>query len=153
MANVDDIMLQEGMQFNTLQDDILYMVLAGSAFAKELNGEIRKRRFVTDTKPATKESCTISSLSIPAGSVQLGTSHVNIIVPDKTDCTAQSVARTFDVNTERIKQLAGLAYEVLREHYCENGWSYTCAEQDVIAEPQMQAHRLWFKISFNFHNI
>ncbi len=153
MANVDKVMLQEGMQFNTLQDDILYMVIAGSELAKELKGDVRKSRFSPENTPATRESCTISSLSILAGSVQFGTSHVNIIVPDKTDCTAKGHAPAFDVDSTRIKLLAGLAKKVLEKHYCENGWSYILAEQDVIAEPQMRAHRLWFKISFNFHNI
>lgn len=152
MANVDNIQMRDSMQFNTLQDDILYMVLANSDFAKELDGEIRKRKHVTDVSPVTKESCTISSLPLLAGTVQLGTSHVNVIVPDITDCTAESVAPTFSADTERIKHLAELAAQVLEKHYCENGWSYTLAEQDVIAEPSMQAHRLWLKISFNFHN-
>lgn len=145
--------MRAGMQFNTLQDDILYVVLNGSELAKELNGVVRKGVKPTDVAPTTKECCLISSLSLPAGSVQLGTSHVNIIVPDKTDCTAEGVAPTFSVDSERIKLLAGLACDVLEKHYCGKGWSYTLAEQDVIAEPSMQAHRLWLKISFNFHNI
>lgn len=153
MPNVDNIVtMREGMQFNTLQDDILYVQLANSELAQEITGVVRKRTKMTDTAPATREDCYITSLSLPAGSVQLGTSHVNIVVPDKTDCTLAGVAQTFSANTERIKQLAELAYAVLEKHYCENGWAYTCEEQDVIAEPNMQAHRLWFKIRFNFHN-
>ncbi len=153
MPNVDEIVnMREGMQFNTLQDDILYVQLANSELAQELTGEVRKRTKMTDNAPATREDCYITSLSLPAGSVQLGTSHVNIIVPDKTDCTLAGVAQTFSANTGRIKQLAELAWAVLEKHYCENGWAYTCEEQDVIAEPNMQAHRLWFKIRFNFHN-
>ena len=153
MANVDNIVnMREGMQFNTLQDDILYVQLAQSELAKEITGVVRKRTRMTDTAPATREDCYITSLSLPAGSVQLGTSHVNIIVPDKTDCTLAGVAQTFSANTQRIKQLAELAYKVLEKHYCGFGWAYTCEEQDVIAEPAMQAHRLWFKIRFNFHN-
>lgn len=153
MANVDNIGMREEMQFNTLQDDILYVQLANSELAKEITGVVRKRTKMTDTAPATREDCYITSLSLPAGSVQLGTSHVNIIVPDKTDCTLAGVAQTFSANTERIKQLAELAYKVLGKHYCENGWCYTCEEQDVIAEADMQAHRLWFKVRFNFHNV
>jgi hypothetical protein len=153
MANVDNIGMREEMQFNTLQDDILYVQLANSELAKEITGVVRKRTKMTDTAPATREDCYITSLSLPAGSVQLGTSHVNIIVPDKTDCTLAGVAQTFSANTERIKQLAELAYKVLRKHYCGNGWCYTCEEQDVIAETDMQAHRLWFKIRFTFHNV
>ena len=153
MANVDNIVnMREGMQFNTLQDDILYVQLAQSELAKEITGVVRKRTKMTDTAPVTREDCYITSLSLPAGSVQLGTSHVNIIVPDKTDCTLAGVAQTFSANTQRIKQLAELEYKGLEKHYCGFGWAYTCEEQDVIAEPAMQAHRLWFKTRFNFHN-
>ena len=138
MANVDNIVnMREGMQFNTLQDDILYVQLAQSELAKEITGVVRKRTKMTDTAPVTREDCYITSLSLPAGSVQLGTSHVNIIVPDKTDCTLASVAQTFSANTQRIKQLAELAYNVLQKHYCGFGWAYTYEEQDVIAEPAM----------------
>ena len=133
-------------------DNIVNVQLAQSELAKEITGVVRKRTKMTDTAPATREDCYITSLSLPAGSVQLGTSHVNIIVPDKTDCTLAGVAQTFSANTQRIKQLAELAYKVLEKHYCDFGWAYTCEEQDVIAEPAMQAHRLWFKIRFNFHN-
>lgn len=86
MANVDDIPMQEGMQFNTLQDDILYMVLTQSELAKELTGTIRKSQKPQRNQPPTVEDCIISSLSIEAGSVQFGTSNVNIYVPDIHAC-------------------------------------------------------------------
>ena len=151
-TNVDNIMLNNDMQFNTTQSDILYMVLSNSQLASSITGEVRKANRVTYAAPVRKEDCIISSLSIEAGSVQLGTSHVNIIVPDKTDCTAQGNGTTYSEDGKRIKLLAGLAYDVLQKHYCENGWSFTCVEQDVIAEPTWQAHRIWFKIRFIFHN-
>ena len=106
MPNVDEIVnMREGMQFNTLQDDILFVQLANSELAQELTGEVRKRTKMTDNAPATREDCYITSLSLPAGSVQLGTSHVNIIVPDKTDCTLAGVAQTFSANTGRPFEL------------------------------------------------
>lgn len=149
---LDEMMLRKGMQFNTLQDDILYKVLVGSELAQELTGCIRKGIKPTDVAPVTREDCTISSLALPAGSVQLGTSHVNIIIPDLTDCTAPG-AQTLSADTARIKLLAELAYKCLEKHYCENGWAFTWEQQDVIAEPELHAHRLWIKIRFNFHNV
>lgn len=108
MANVDDIPMQEGMQFNTLQDDILYMVLNQSELAKELTGTIRKSQKPQRNQPPTVEDCIISSLSIEAGSVQFGTSNVNIYVPDIHACTTHpSEPADTEAATERIKQLAG----------------------------------------------
>jgi hypothetical protein len=85
--------------------------------------------------------------------VQLGTSNVNIYVPDTTTNTnhANEPADT-EANTARIKQLAGLAYAALRKHYCENGWAFECVAQDVIEEAALHCHRIWLKIRFNFHN-
>ena len=40
--DVKDIQLQSGMQFNTIQDDILYVVLSDSDLAKELTGIIKR---------------------------------------------------------------------------------------------------------------
>ena len=111
--NVDKIVLRKGMQFNTVQDDILYVVLNNSKLAKELTGVIKKSQKPVRTQPPKVEDCTISSLSIESGTVQLGTSNVNIYVPDKIDCVTQSDASNTDADTQRIKQLAGLAYEVL----------------------------------------
>ena len=41
---VEEIPLQEDMQFNTLQDDILYVVLTQSELAKQLTGSITKSK-------------------------------------------------------------------------------------------------------------
>jgi hypothetical protein len=84
--------------------------------------------------------------------VQIGTSNVNIYVPDLPDSTTAPDATNYDANTGRIKQLAGLAYKVLEKHYCDNGWVFECVMQDVIAEPDIKCHRIWFKIRFIFHN-
>lgn len=153
MANIDELPMQEDMQFNTLQDDILYIVLTQSELAKKLTGVIRKSQKPLRSQPPKVEDCIISSLSIESGSVQLGTSNVNIYVPDTTTNTnhANEPADT-EANTARIKQLAGLAYAALRKHYCENGWAFECVAQDVIEEAALHCHRIWLKIRFNFHN-
>ena len=58
MANVDNIVnMREGMQFNTLQDDILYVQLAQSELAKEITGVVRKRTKMTDTAPLQSTAC------------------------------------------------------------------------------------------------
>ena len=153
MANVDDIPMQEGMQFNTLQDDILYVVLTQSELAKQLTGSIRKSQKPRRNQPPKVEDCIISSLSIESGSVQFGTSNVNIYVPDIPACTPHpNEPADTEADTERIKQLAGLAYAALKSHYCENGWSFECVAQDVIEEAALHCHRIWLKVRFNFHN-
>lgn len=153
MANVDEIPMQEDMQFNTLQDDILYMVLTNSKLANELTGAIRKSQKPLRNQPPKVEDCIISSLSIEAGSVQFGTSNVNIYVPDIPACTTHpSEPADTEAATARIKQLAGLAYAALKSHYCENGWSFECVAQDVIEEAALHCHRIWLKVRFNFHN-
>ena len=151
---VDDILLRDGAQLNHVQDDILFVALANSKLKDELNGEIRKCSFVTDTTPVTHESCTISSLPLPIGSVQLGTSHVNLIIPDIPDTTMETEGKavTYSRNDYRVKYITELALEALKDHYSGNGWSFTLDMQDTIAEPQMQAHRIWLKFTFVFHN-
>lgn len=150
---VEDIMLREGVQLNHVQDDILYVALSNSKLKDELKGEIRKCSFVTDTTPATHESCTISSLPLPTGTVQLGTSHVNIIIPDIPDTTMEEGnAVTHSRDDYRVKYITELALDALKDHYSGNGWSFTLDMQDTIAEPQMQAHRIWLKFNFVFHN-
>ncbi len=152
-TKVEDIPLQEDMQFNTLQDDILYVVLTQSELAKELTGSIRKSQKPQRNQPPTVEDCVISSLSIESGSVQFGTSNVNIYVPDIHACTTHaSEPADTEAASERIKQLAGLAYAALKKCYCENGWSFECVAQDVIEEAALNCHRIWLKIRFNFHN-
>lgn len=153
MARVEDIPMQEDMQFNTLQDDILYVVLTSSELAKQLTGTIRKCQKPQRNQPPTVEDCIISSLSIESGSVQFGTSNVNIYVPDiPTSSTTSNEPANTEAATARIKQLAGLAYSALKRCYCENGWSFECVAQDVIEEAALHCHRIWLKIRFNFHN-
>lgn len=142
------------MQFNTLQNDIIYVVLAQSELAQELTGGIRKSQKPQRTQPPTVEDCVISSLSIEGGSVQFGTTNVNIYVPDKPDTTTSNASEPaqWEVNTDRIKQLAGLARKVLTKHYSNNGWAFELVAQDVLEEAALHCHRLWLKIRFNFHN-
>ena len=140
--NVDKIVLRKRMQFNTVQDDILYMVLNNSKLAKELTGVIKKSQKPVRKQPPTVEDCTISSLSIESGTVQLGTSNVNIYVPDKIDSVTQSDASNTDADTQRIKQLAGLAYEALGKYYSNNWGSFECVAQDVIEEAALHCHRI-----------
>jgi len=149
--NVEDIELQEGMQFNTVQDDILYVLLANSELANELTGVVKKGKRPTRKQNAKVEDCTIQSLDIPDGSVQLGTSNVNIYVPDILDETVPDVT-DYDEDTGRIKHLAGLAFKVLEKHYCEKGWGFRTVMQGVFDEPSIQSHRIWFKVRFFFHN-
>lgn len=151
-VNTIQLRADSDLQFNTLQDDILYAVLNGSVLAQELKGYIRKTSSPQLTAPPECEACLISSLSNEAGSAQLGTSNVNIYVPDITDCTAQGVPAV-SADTSRLKHLAELAYSVLKQHYCENGWCFTCVAQDVLEERQLQCHRVWLKLRFVFHNV
>ncbi|MCM1022204.1 MAG: hypothetical protein NC403_08380 [Muribaculaceae bacterium] len=153
--DVNDIKLRPNtdLQFNTLQDDIVYVVLSGSKLAQELQGCIYKTSNPVLTMPPTSEVCYISSLSNEADSAQLGTTNVNIYVPDITDCTKQAGVPAISANTSRLKHLAELAYEALKQHYCENGWCFTCIAQDVLEERQLQCHRLWLKLRFVFHNV
>lgn len=152
---LDDIQLQPDtdLQFNTLQDDIVYVALVNSVLAQQLKGYIRKTSSPVLDVPPTCEVCSISSLSNEAGSAQLGTTNVNIYVPDITDCTGQAGVPAVSADTDRLKYLAALAYSVLKKHYCENGWSFTCVAQDVLEEKQLQCHRVWLKLRFVFHNV
>lgn len=152
---VDDIKLRpdSDLQFNTLQDDIVFVALNGSQLAQELKGYIRKTSSPVLTAPPSCEVCTISSLSNEAASAQLGTTNVNIYVPDITDNTGQKGVPAVSADTSRLKHLAELAYMVLKQHYCENGWCFTCVAQDILAEPQLECHRVWLKLRFVFHNV
>lgn len=157
-VNVDDIKLRpdSDLQFNTLQDDIVYVVLHGSELEQELTqqgGYIRKTSSPVLASPPTCEVCTISSLSNEADSAQLGTTNVNIYVPDITDCTGQAGVPAVSANTSRLKHLAELAYGLLKKHYCENGWGFTCVAQGVLEERQLKCHRVWLKLRFVFHNV
>ena len=153
--NVDDIKLRpdSDLQFNTLQDDIVYVLLSGSELAQELKGYIRKTSSPVLTSPPTCEVCLISSLSNEASSAQLGTTNVNIYVPDITDCTGQAGVPAVSADNSRLKHLAELAYSLLKKHYCENGWCFTCVAQDTLEEKQLQCHRIWLKLRFVFHNV
>lgn len=153
--NVDDIKLRpdSDLQFNTLQDDIVYVLLSGSELAQELNGYIRKTSSPVLTSPPTCEVCLISSLSNEASSAQQGTTNVNIYVPDITDCTGQAGVPAVSADNSRLKHLAELAYTLLKKHYCENGWCFTCVAQDILEEKQLQCHRIWLKLRFVFHNV
>lgn len=153
--NVDKIKLRPDtdLQFNTLQDDIVFAVINGSELELALNGYVRKTSSPVLTAPPSCEVCLINSLSSEAGSAQLGTTHVNIYVPDITDCTGQAGVPAVSANHSRLKHLAELAYKLLKQHYCENGWSFTCIAQDVLEERQLQCHRLWLKLRFVFHNV
>lgn len=153
--NVDDIQLRpdSDLQFNTLQDDIVFVLLSGSELEKELKGYIRKASSPVLTAPPSCEVCLISSLSNEASSAQQGTTNVNIYVPDITDCTGQAEVPAVSADNSRLKHLAELAYSLLKKHYCENGWCFTCVAQDVLEEKQLQCHRVWLKLRFVFHNV
>lgn len=153
--DVDDIKLRPNsdMQFNTLQDDIVYVLLSGSKLATELKGYIRKTSSPVLATPPSCEVCLISSLSNEASSAQQGTTNVNIYVPDITDCTGQAGVPAVSADMSRLKHLAELAYSLLQQHYCENGWCFTCVAQDILEEKQLQCHRLWLKLRFVFHNV
>lgn len=153
--NVDEIKLRpdSDLQFNTTQDDIVYVLLNGSELAQELKGYIRKTSSPVLTAPPSCEVCMISSLSNEASSAQQGTTNVNIYVPDITDCTGQAGVPAVSADNSRLKHLAELAYSLLKKHYCENGWGFTCVAQDVLAEPQLKCHRVWLKLRFVFHNV
>ncbi len=153
--NVDDIKLRpdSDLQFSTLQDDIVFVLLNGSELAQQLNGYIRKASSPVLTSPPSCEVCVISSLSNEASSAQQGTTNVNIYVPDITDCTGQAGVPAISADNSRLKHLAELAYSLLKKHYCENGWGFTCVAQDVLAEPQLKCHRVWLKLRFVFHNV
>lgn len=154
-VNVDDIKLRpdSDLQFNTLQDDIVFVLLNGSELAKELKGYIRKVSSPVLTAPPSCEVCLISSLSNEASSAQQGTTNVNIYVPDITDNTGQTGVPAVSADNSRLKHLAELAYSLLKQHYCENGWCFTCVAQDVLEEKQLQCHRVWLKLRFIFHNV
>ena len=149
---VEDIALQDGMQNSELQDDILYPLLSQSELAKELTGVIKKGKRPNRNEFAQEEDCTIGSLTIAAGSVQQGTSNVNIYVPDVPSIATGNNAQGYEANTERIKQLKAMAYGILKKHYCEKGWSFETVEQGTLEEADMHCHRIWLKIRFMFHN-
>lgn len=153
--NVDDIKLRpdSDLQFNTLQDDIVYVLLNGSELAQELQGYIKKTSSPVLTAPPSCEVCLISSLSNEASSAQQGTTNVNIYVPDISDCTGQAGVPAVSADNSRLKHLAELAYKLLKKHYCENGWGFTCVAQDTLEEKQLQCHRIWLKLRFVFHNV
>lgn len=152
--SVEDITLQEGMQAQEVQDDILYLLLSQSPLKQALRagGEIRKGKRPDRKEFAKQEDCTIGSLSSGAASVQLGTSNVNIYIPDRPSVATGSNAQGYEKDTERIKEIKAIAYPVLKKYYCERGWSFECVEQGTLEEADLHCHRVWFKIRFVFHN-
>lgn len=126
-------------------DSILYGILSKSPVKNAINGGF----YIGDDRPddSQDEDIVVNSIDLTQDyHPQIGTSNVNIYVPDmqvKIKGKQQTKA-----NRTRLKALSEKTMNVLREAKVP-GLMFTIENQAILAEPSVKQHFVNIRISWN----
>lgn len=128
------------------QDTILYQLLVASPLKTAISGDVYKW-----IRPAGSqlEDVVINTITIGDGSVQRGAGNVNIYVPDVSVALGSKAQKM--PNTARLKHLATLAVDTLKEYYAVD-YNFWLAGQTTVQEVETAQHYINLRIEFKFHN-
>ncbi|OQA66932.1 MAG: hypothetical protein BWY38_01642 [Ignavibacteria bacterium ADurb.Bin266] len=130
-------------------DSILFLLLKGSPVDSEITGGI----YVGDDRPddSVKEDIVINSITLSQESLpQIGTSNVNIYVPDKN--VKIGGKQQLKANRARLKQLSEIVMKTLRSINI-TGLTIILTNQTILDEPSVNQHFVNIRIDWNIQTI
>jgi hypothetical protein len=126
-------------------DAILFSLLRESPVSAAISGGI----YVSDDRPddSTKEDVVVNSIDLTQDYLpQIGTSNVNIYVPDKN--VKIGGKQQLQANRTRLKKLSEMAIETLRGANI-TGLKIILGNQTVLDEPSVKQHFVNIRVDWN----
>jgi len=126
-------------------DTFLFSLLRESPVSAAINGGI----YVGDDRPddSTKEDIVVNSIDLNQDYLpQIGTSNVNIFVPDKIVTIGGK--QQLKANRTRLKELSNMTIETLRNANI-TGLKIILVSQTILAEPSVNQHFVNVRINWN----
>ncbi|NLL67020.1 MAG: hypothetical protein GX236_04885 [Clostridiaceae bacterium] len=126
-------------------DTLLFSLLRESPVSAAINGGI----YVGDDRPddSVKEDIVVNSIDLTQDYLpQIGTSNVNIFVPDKVVTIGGK--QQLKANRTRLKELSNMAIETLRNANI-TGLKLILVNQTILAEPSVNQHFTNIRINWN----
>lgn len=126
-------------------DAILFSLLKQSPVSTDISGGI----YVGDDRPddSTKEDIVVNSIDLTQDYLpQIGTSNVNVYVPDKT--VKIGGKQQLQANRPRLKELSDMAIETLRSANI-TGLKIILGSQNVLEESGVKQHFVNIRIDWN----
>jgi hypothetical protein len=126
-------------------DTLLFSLLRESPVSAAINGGI----YVGDDRPddSVKEDIVVNSIDLTQDYLpQIGTSNVNIFVPDKVVTIGGK--QQLKANRTRLKELSNMAIEILRNANI-TGLKLILVNQTILAEPSVNQHFTNIRINWN----
>lgn len=126
-------------------DTLLFSLLRESPVSAAINGGI----YVGDDRPddSVKEDIVVNSIDLTQDYLpQIGTSNVNIFVPDKVVTIGGK--QQLKANRTRLKDLSNMAIETLRNANI-TGLKLILVNQTILAEPSVNQHFTNIRINWN----
>ncbi len=126
-------------------DTLLFSLLRESPVSAAINGGI----YVGDDRPddSTKEDIVVNSIDLNQDYLpQIGTSNVNIFVPDKIVTIGGK--QQLKANRTRLKELSNMTIETLRNANI-TGLKIILVSQTILAEPSVNQHFVNVRINWN----
>jgi hypothetical protein len=126
-------------------DAILFSLLRESPISTAISGGT----YVGDDRPddSTKEDIVVNSIDLTQDYLpQIGTSNVNIYVPDKN--VKIGGKQQLQANRTRLKELSEMAIETLRGANI-TGLKIILGSQTVLEEPSVKQHFVNIRIDWN----
>lgn len=129
-------------------DTIIYGVLKGTAaLTSAISGGVYPRQRPLNSG---KEDVVINTITLTQDTYpQLGTSNINIHVPDKT-VTIDGVQQKVQ-NGERLKAISALVLEAIRRANV-TGLKMIVESQATVQEASINEHYVNIRINWNIHN-
>lgn len=129
-------------------NEILFEILKGSsAITSAITGGV-----YVDERPmnSDKEDITINTIALTQDSEpQLGTSNVNIHVPDKTVSIGGMQQKVTD--NARLKTICGLVIEAIRTAKIQGLKMLIETQTNPLAESEISQHYINIRVSWNIH--
>jgi hypothetical protein len=126
-------------------DTLLFSLLRESPVSAAINGGI----YVGDDRPddSVKEDIVVNSIDLTQDYLpQIGTSNVNIFVPDKVVTIGGK--QQLKANRTRLKELSNMTIETLRNANI-TGLKLILVNQTILAEPSVNQHFVNIRINWN----
>ena len=126
-------------------DTILFSLLRNSPVDAAINGGI----YIGDDRPndSEKEDIVVNSINLTQDYLpQIGTSNVNIFVPDMN--VKINGKQQLKANKIRLKELLAMTMQTLREAKI-TGLMLILESQNVLAEPSIKQHFVNIRINWN----
>ncbi len=127
-------------------DTILFQKLKASAISSEITGGIYKRKRPLNS---VKEDIVVNTITLSQDfHPQLGTSNVNIHVPD-VSVSISGVSQKMP-NEARMKELSEMVISLIRDSFVQ-GLLMNLESQTVITDPETDQHYVNIRVNWNIH--